>query len=92
MTLTLADYPHPLVRLACARCGRAGQYRRETLIARYGADVALPTLRLIIAGCEHRDPVRDPCGAVYRDLAGGSRSDDQIQFRNHSESYRRGPL
>ena len=27
------------------RCGRSGQYRKQTLIERYGADIRLPDLR-----------------------------------------------
>ena len=27
------------------KCGRAGQYRKQNLIARYGADIRLPDLR-----------------------------------------------
>jgi hypothetical protein len=40
-SLLLRDYP---VRLSCPKCGRAGQYRKEKLIERYGADMALPDL------------------------------------------------
>jgi hypothetical protein len=28
--------------IACERCGRSGRYSRERLIARFGADAALP--------------------------------------------------
>jgi hypothetical protein len=31
--------------LSCEKCGRAGQYRKQTLIERYGADILLPDLR-----------------------------------------------
>jgi len=44
-SLQLYEYPKPMVRLACENCGRSGQYRKETLIARYGADTRLPDLR-----------------------------------------------
>jgi hypothetical protein len=30
------------VRIACQRYGRAGSYRRDGLLARFGADIALP--------------------------------------------------
>jgi hypothetical protein len=33
---TLADYPWPMVRVACRYCDRRGRYRIESLIARYG--------------------------------------------------------
>jgi hypothetical protein len=32
-TPTLAEWPYPMVRLACDLCPRRGQYRKETLIA-----------------------------------------------------------
>lgn len=38
----LADYPDAMVRIACRRCDRRGQYRRTTLIALYGEEAALP--------------------------------------------------
>jgi hypothetical protein len=37
--LSLADWPYRLVWLACDHCPRRGQYRKETLIARFGGDV-----------------------------------------------------
>jgi hypothetical protein len=37
---TLGEFPLPLVRVSCARCGRAGQYRKATLLQRYGPDMA----------------------------------------------------
>ena len=43
-SLQLRDYPADLVRLSCA-CGRKGHYRKQNLIARYGADIRLPDLR-----------------------------------------------
>jgi hypothetical protein len=50
--LTLADYPTAMVRLACDRCDRRGQYRKDRLIAEHGADVVLPDLRhKFAAGC-----------------------------------------
>jgi hypothetical protein len=39
----LADFPLPLVRLDCERCGRVGRYRLTGLIERFGADTALAT-------------------------------------------------
>ena len=44
-SLELYEYPKPMERLACEKCGWAGQYRKENLIARYGADIRLPDLR-----------------------------------------------
>ena len=34
--LVLADYPLPVVRIECERCGRAGRYGRGRLIERFG--------------------------------------------------------
>jgi hypothetical protein len=33
-SVLLRDYPFEMVRLACTRCGRRGQYRKSTLLAR----------------------------------------------------------
>jgi hypothetical protein len=41
-TPTLAEWPYPMVRLACDYCPRRGQYRKETLLARFGGDVPMP--------------------------------------------------
>ena len=47
----LARFPHALVRLVCDQCGRRGQYRKETLAARFGADTVLPDLLVKVAQC-----------------------------------------
>jgi hypothetical protein len=44
-----------MVRLSCAKCGRKGQYRKQTLVERYGADIRLPDLREEIAQCGQWD-------------------------------------
>ena len=67
----LQDYPHDLVRVACDRCGRAGQYRRDNLIVEYGGDVTMPDLRHLIAKCPRRLNMSDPCGVYYVDRARG---------------------
>lgn len=69
-SLTLHEHPGDLVRLACERCGRAGQYRKQNLIARFGADVPLPDLREEIARCERAQKMHDMCGVHYVGLAG----------------------
>jgi len=43
-SLQLYEYPSDIVRLSCPKCGRAGQYRKQKLIERNGADVRLPDL------------------------------------------------
>lgn len=37
--LQLKDYPADMVRLACTRCDRRGQYRKTTLIREHGAEI-----------------------------------------------------
>jgi hypothetical protein len=44
-SLTLHEHPGDIVRLACEKCGRAGQYHKRTLIEQYGPDIRLPDLR-----------------------------------------------
>ena len=46
---TLRAWALPMVRLACDRCGRKGQYRRDTLIEKYGTEMTMPDLRHLIA-------------------------------------------
>ena len=67
-SLKLRDYPADMVRLACNRCGRAGQYGKATLIAQFGAEIALPDLRNKVAKCERADKLHDTCGVHYPDL------------------------
>jgi hypothetical protein len=67
-SLQLRDYPSEIVRLSCEKCGRRGQYRKQTLIERYGADMRLPDLREEIAQCERRGRMHDVCMVRYADL------------------------
>nr|UXE45027.1 hypothetical protein Hi04_10k_c4039_00035 [uncultured bacterium] len=53
-SLQLSEYPGEMVRLSCEKCGRSGQYRKQTLIERYGADMRLPDLREEMAKCRRR--------------------------------------
>jgi hypothetical protein len=48
-----------MVRLACDHCPRHGQYRKETLIARFRGDVLMPDVRHLIAQCPRRDASGD---------------------------------
>jgi hypothetical protein len=45
---------------------RRGQYRKETLIARFGGDVLMPDLRHLIAECPRKDAPGAAC--YYADL------------------------
>jgi hypothetical protein len=67
-TLQLCEYPGEIVRLSCAKCGRAGQYRKQNLIERFGADMRLPDLREEIANCSRRGQWHDGCMVRYVDL------------------------
>jgi hypothetical protein len=67
-TRTLADYPLRLVRLACTKCSRCGQYKRDRLIAKHGADILFPDLRHVLARCERRTKLGDACGVYYPHL------------------------
>jgi hypothetical protein len=62
-SLSLRDYPAKMMRLSCAKCGRSGQYRKQNLIERYGADIRLPDLREEIAQCERRGQMHYACMA-----------------------------
>ena len=64
----LSEFPLEIVRVVCNQCGRSGQYRKETLAARFGADVALPDLLPMVAQCPRHGQLGQACGAVYEDL------------------------
>jgi hypothetical protein len=68
-SIKLCDYPTDMVRLACDRCGRTGQYRKDNLIAQFGPDIALPDLRHEIAKCERHQKTGDVCAVHYLGLA-----------------------
>ena len=67
-SLQLREYPADMVRLSCAKCGRAGQYRKQNLIERYGADIRLPDLREEIAHYDRARKMHDMCGVHYLGL------------------------
>ena len=71
--LTLADYPADLIRLACRRCQRRGQYRKDRLIAEHGAGKPLPDLRADLAQCTGgiTSGQWSACGAYFVDLSIG---------------------
>jgi len=66
---SLGEFPLDVVRIDCERCGRAERYRKDGLVARFGADIALPDLLMELAQCERRADFSKPCGARYTDLA-----------------------
>ena len=67
-SLQLFEYPGDMVRLACEKCGRSGQYRKQKLIERYGADMRLPDLREETAQCMRHGQMHDACMVRYADL------------------------
>ena len=60
-SLLLREYPAETVRLSCEKRGRAGQYRKQNLIERYGTDIRLPDLREEIAQCRRLGQMHDAC-------------------------------
>jgi hypothetical protein len=70
-SVLLRDYPFEMVRLACTRCGRRGQYRKSTLLARFGPDYDLVIMRLDL-GCPTipAPSIHEHCGVIYPDLVG----------------------
>ena len=64
----LNAFPLKMVRLACTRCPRKGQYLKANLIMKYGAAIPLPTLRTLIANCDQEGKMGTACGIYYVDL------------------------
>jgi hypothetical protein len=62
---TLSDYPHDMVEIECAKCGRHGRLRTARLIEEHGPDIKLPDLLGVIAQCPRWDSMSDPCEAHY---------------------------
>jgi hypothetical protein len=67
-TLTLADFPDDMIRVACDRLGR---YRRPSLVEQFRASAALPDVLNGLANCQRTRKASTPCGAHFPDLAGG---------------------
>lgn len=67
-SLQLREYPGEMVRLSCEKCRRSGQYRKQNLIEKYGADIRLPDLREEIAKCDRIGKTHDACMVRYVDL------------------------
>jgi hypothetical protein len=64
----ISALPFDPVRLVCDQCGRRGQYRKSTLVERYG-DLAGPDLLVAVADCpRHKNLGEERCGIVYEDL------------------------
>ena len=70
-SLTLSGYPTDVVRLACHKCDRKGQYRKAALLKRYGK-MKLPDLRAEIARCPKMGTMSDGCGVYYVEQTRGT--------------------
>jgi hypothetical protein len=71
--VTLAEHPTDMVRLACTKCERRGQFRKATLLARFGPNYGLVSMRLdLAAGCPSipAPSIHEHCGVFYPELAG----------------------
>jgi len=62
----LCEYPLEMVRFECPKCGRKGQYRKSTLIEKYGEEICLPHLLSVVANCESPH-YWDMCKARFAD-------------------------
>jgi hypothetical protein len=62
---TLAECERPMIRLICDKCGRKGQYRKATLVGKFGPDVLMPDLLRRIADCPQYDPLNGRCSVKY---------------------------
>jgi hypothetical protein len=65
----LRPYPTDVVRLACTRCDRKGQYRKAALIVRFGKYMTLPDLRVLLANCDRHGKLGDACEVHYVGLS-----------------------
>jgi hypothetical protein len=59
------ELPEGLTEIHCPNCGRMGHCRRETLLVRFGPDMALPDVLVKLADCTRRRDMGDPCQVVY---------------------------
>jgi hypothetical protein len=63
----LGEFALPRFCIVCQRCGRAGNYRLEGLIDRFGKNAALPDVLMELAACKQDFSV--PCGVRLADWA-----------------------
>jgi hypothetical protein len=71
----LADERREIILVACSKCDWKAALRRADLVARHGADYAMPTLLkdLAAADCPKTDDQWDRCGVYYVGPIEGSR-------------------
>ena len=70
----LADEPREIILVACSKCDWKAAFRRADLVARHGADYAMPTLLNDLAApdCSKTDDHWDRCGVYYVEPIEGS--------------------
>jgi hypothetical protein len=70
----LADEPREIILVACSKCDWKAAFRRADLVARHGADYAMPTLLKYLAApdCSKTDDHWDRCGVYYVEPIEGS--------------------
>ena len=70
----LADEPREIILVACSKCDWKAAFRRADLVARHGADYAMPTLLKDLAwpDCSKTDDQWDRCGVYYVEPIEGS--------------------
>ena len=69
----VSDLPEGPTAIHCPKCGRAGRYRKDTLLRRFGPDMPPPTVLNVIANCPRRASFSNNCGAVYSEPLGALR-------------------
>ena len=84
-SLRLNEYSAEMVRVACDKCGRSGQYRKQNLIDRFGADIRLPDLRWEISHCDRLGKTHDACmvryvGLIDRHVFKSTRQEEYVQM------------
>jgi hypothetical protein len=57
-SLTTSTCPFPIVRIVCAKCARGDQYRRQTLIDRFGPDTGMLEVLEELEQCPTTGPER----------------------------------
>lgn len=66
--LTLTHVRADKISIQCRQCQRKGVYTVAKLMARYGTEITLPSLKDEIvadAGCPQARSMTDPCKATY---------------------------
>jgi hypothetical protein len=63
--ITLPECERPMIRLICDKCGRKGQYRKATLVSKFGPDVVMLDLLYKVADCPKWNPMRGGSSVRY---------------------------